>query len=361
MVNKRIPTINLKKIPLLNSKLPLCAFFILSFAANIGVFFLARENFWFPAITLIVAQVIAYAILLAMIYRATNTYCQMLKFLTTIDGCFIREFKSEVGLGQYNSLLCDVLCNFKTILRMEEPLHLLKRQTELATLQSQINPHFLYNTLDTIRSEAIHHGNHSIAEMTEALSTFFRYSISTRSNLVTLQDELRSTINYFKIQHRRFGSRFRLEIDYDSQDRELLNYVLPKLSLQPIVENAISHGLDSKREGGLVLISIILTESRLIIHVKDDGVGMDEASLTLLNERLKLTPWEAENLQKNNHNGIALANVNQRIKLFFGEEYGIWVASVQNVGTEVEITIPRIHKSNYEKINTIEREQSYAP
>lgn len=126
---------------------------------------------------------------------------------------------------------------------------ILNKQTELTALQSQINPHFLYNTLETIRGQALIDDNEEIAKMVEALSAFFRYSISRKGNLVTLRDELANIENYMLIQRYRFNNRFSMEVLIDEEDEEAFDFLIPRLIIQPVVENAIFHGLEEKLEG----------------------------------------------------------------------------------------------------------------
>lgn len=285
-----------------------------------------------------------------------------------------------------------------------------KKQAEYLALQNQINPHFLYNTLEGIRSEALIAGLDSVAEMTEALATFFRYTISRVEHLVTLEDELANIENYYYIQQFRFGDKLALSIEYDHDDDDfneldILQYCLPKLTLQPIVENSIYHGIERKIGKGHLVIRIGVSDERMRIRVSDDGLGMSEDKLRTLNERLRslnmedeeepgpttgpmsrpttssipgqLTgpmsgeatgsmpgqaigpmprqPSSARNSTEEkpvseilpnpgsrpaHKGGIAIVNVNNRIKLLFGEEYGISVYSHEGSGTDVLITLP---------------------
>lgn len=223
-------------------------------------------------------------------------------------------------------------------LEREYATDILNKQAELDALQSQINPHFLYNTLDSIRGQALSEGAEDIADMTEALSTFFRYSISNRNNVVTLEEELENVRNYFMIQQFRFNNRFRLEILPVPQ--ELLNSCrLPKLTLQPILENTIIHGMEEKIGPGTIHIRVTWTDARTVITISDDGTGMSEETLLHLQEKLR---GEAPvPLKRAKGSGIALTNVNRRIKLLFGSDYGLRVMSTLGIGTDVEITLPR--------------------
>ncbi len=214
---------------------------------------------------------------------------------------------------------------------------ILKKQAELDALQSQINPHFLYNTLDSIRGQALAEGVEDIADMTEALSTFFRYSISNRSHVVTLEEELENVRNYFMIQQFRFNNRFHLQTQPFS--RELLESCrLPKLTLQPILENAILHGMEGKMGAGTISIRAEAAKSRTVLVISDDGAGMSEGTLLRLQSRLR--GEEPVELRRAKGSGIALPNVSRRIKLLFGEAYGLRVMSTLGLGTDVEISLP---------------------
>lgn len=233
---------------------------------------------------------------------------------------------------------------FREMIDTRELITVSKKQAEYLALQNQINPHFLYNTLEGIRSEALLAGVDSIAEMTEALATFFRYTISHIDHLVTLEDELANIENYYYIQQFRFGDKLQLAIEYehdeDMDETEILKYRMPKLTLQPIVENSIYHGIERKIGKGHLKIKIYAVKDRLIIRVSDDGMGIQEEKLKELNDKLKSLSLDDVNPKSEKKGGIAILNVNNRIKLLFGEEYGIYVYSHQDVGTDVEISLP---------------------
>jgi two-component system sensor histidine kinase YesM len=217
-----------------------------------------------------------------------------------------------------------------------------KKQAEYLALQNQISPHFLYNTLEAIRGDALDVGMHHIAETTEALATFFRYTITEVENLVTLEDELENVENYFIIQKYRFGEKLNMRID-TGEDLSVLGSQLPKLTLQPIIENAVFHGLECKRGEGTIRIDVEATKKKLLISIVDDGVGMEEEQLELINRRLNHIEMNYANDDKEEKGGgIALYNVSSRIKLLFGEEYGLQIYSNKNIGTNVRITLPLI-------------------
>ena len=229
------------------------------------------------------------------------------------------------------------------LLDSSELMKMNKRQAQYLALQNQINPHFLYNTLESIRSEALIAGLTGLAEMTEALASFFRYTISKVENLVSVEEELQNCETYFKIQQYRFAERLQLTIECDSADREeIYNCRLPKLTMQPILENSIIHGTECKIGTGHLKIHLERTGKLLLIRVSDDGVGMDEDTLAKMNRRLQRSAWTTASQSEQPEGGIALVNVNNRIHLLFGEEYGLRVFSIPGAGTDVEVLLPAI-------------------
>lgn len=213
------------------------------------------------------------------------------------------------------------------------------RQSKINSLQSQINPHFLYNTLECIRSEAVCQDCDSIAKMAKALASFFRYSISRKENVVTVQDELNNIEHYIMIQNYRFENKFLFEVEIDPEDKKACTCQIPKMTIQPIVENAIFHGLETKQGECRVVIRIRMTENLILLMVSDNGIGMNETQLKKLREGLE-KEREREEEGSAHGNGIALYNVNQRLKLLFGEGYGLHVYSIEGEGTDVEIQMP---------------------
>lgn len=253
----------------------------------------------------------------------------------TIDG--LQD--SEIALTKEVDRIFSELIQ---LLKSEQMLNENKRQAQYLALQNQINPHFLYNTLESIRSEAMEAGMDSVVCMTEALAHFFRYTISNMENMVTLEEELDNINTYFLIQKYRFEERIGLTIEYDQEEHDLLNHcLLPKLTLQPVVENSIIHGIERKMGFSTVRIVLRCTEKRLIIQVSDDGIGMQPEALDDLNRKLNQSLFESLH-NKKKKGGIALVNVNNRIHLIFGEEYGMTVYSTPGVGTDVMIELPLV-------------------
>jgi len=227
------------------------------------------------------------------------------------------------------------------VIQLDSTEDLFKKQTELSILQSQINPHFLYNTLDSIRGQAIIDGAEEVADAIEVLSTFYRYGISIRGDFVTVEDEMINVINYIKIQQYRFDNKFKFHLIYEETD-ELSQYIMPKLTLQPLVENAIHHAFDQNEEPGVITLKITVTQSRIILRVSDDGIGMDRETVCSMNERLMNRQKKPEvMLNKERTGGLGLQNINDRIKIFFGDNYGAMIYSAVGLGTDVEVVIPK--------------------
>ncbi|MGE5612815.1 MAG: sensor histidine kinase [Bacillota bacterium] len=214
-------------------------------------------------------------------------------------------------------------------------IRLSQKEAELNSLQNQINPHFLYNTLESIRGAALYHGIHDIASMSKALSLLFRYSINDRV-LVTVKEELQHLENYMSIQNFRYENKF--ELIY-SIPPGMMNCKILKLTLQPLIENSIKHGLEMKLGKGTIKIDIMELDNNIKIQVSDNGLGMPPRKMEELNRSLASGKWQPGIFDEHSGTGIGVVNVNSRIKLYFGEQYGLRFMDVP-VGTAVEIILP---------------------
>ena len=222
------------------------------------------------------------------------------------------------------------------------------KTAELNALQSQINPHFLYNTLDSIRGHALNSNASDVAIMLEILASFFRYSINMKESIVTIADEIKNIKDYFAIQQYRFSDKLSMEIQFGSDS--ILNCRIPKMTLQPLVENAIFHGLERQKDGGIVSVLIDNTQNTLTIRVIDNGKGMSFEKVKDLNARIHSQTEPPRNTSVHKSRGVALWNINQRIKLLFGQDYGIHLFSTETVGTEASITLPYVAEYENESI-----------
>ncbi len=201
------------------------------------------------------------------------------------------------------------------------------RKTELALLQAQINPHFLYNTMDTIIWLIEAEKTEEAVDMVSNLSDFFRHSLSKGEDVITLEEEELHVRSYLQIQHVRYKNILEYTVDIDP---ELHGALIPKLTLQPLVENALYHGIKLKRSVGLIRISGHREGGDVILQVEDNGIGMTRERLERLQSAMK----------SNTRVGFGLSAVHQRLQLQFGEEYGLSIASSEGIGTRVTVRIP---------------------
>ncbi len=238
------------------------------------------------------------------------------------------------------SKLYEMSCNIKNLIdevykQNLEKEQIAARQSEMSfkMLSNQINPHFLFNTLETIRMKSLATGDKEIATMLKILASLLRYNLSVKGKPVPLLDEIKAIQNYLDIQHMRFGER----ISYDVVTMcDISNLMILPLLIQPIVENSFGHGMENRVSGGFIYI-LINNEMReekncLTITVKDNGCGIDEIKLEEIKEKLK-------NPKEDDNSSIGIYNVNSRIKLFYGEESGLNIESEFGEGTCVTMTI----------------------
>ena len=215
----------------------------------------------------------------------------------------------------------------------EEEVNL--RKTELKALQAQINPHFLYNTLDSIAWMCEQGRNADAVKMVHALARLFRISISRGHELIPIAKEIEHAESYLQIQMYRYKNQFTYAFDVDP---DCLGYYCNKITLQPIIENAITHGLDLMVEEGRIDVRVRSDGEDIVFSVQDNGVGMSE-------EQIEATMRQ----EPTDRTGIGIRNVNDRLKIYFGRGYGLHITSEPDVGTCVEIRMPKIREGDYEK------------
>jgi two-component system sensor histidine kinase YesM len=207
------------------------------------------------------------------------------------------------------------------------------KKAELRALQAQINPHFLYNTLDTIIWMAESKKTADVVQVVSALSNFFRISLSKGEDWITIGEEVERTRSYLMIQKMRYRDVMDFAIDVDGT---VLNSTVLKLVLQPLVENALYHGVKPKRQGGTIRVRAQQrNESEVLLEVQDDGIGMPAERVARIGAAL------SDDVDVNHpENGFGLVNVNRRIKLYYGKQYGLSLSSEEGRGTCVGIVIP---------------------
>lgn len=214
--------------------------------------------------------------------------------------------------------------------------HEAKRKTELNALQAQINPHFLYNTLDIIVWMVENEQPREAVKLVTALARFFRISLSGGRNIIPVRDELEHVKNYLMIQEMRYKNKFHYEIQAQPETLELSTI---KLMLQPIVENAIYHGMEYMEDSGTILVTAETRDGDLWIVVSDNGLGMTPEQAAKL---LTGDPLRPETTRRKPGSGVGLKNVQSRIHLYFGEQYGLTIDSEPDEGTKVIIRLPAI-------------------
>lgn len=279
------------------------------------------------ALALLISTLVSFAL--------TKPLRKMMQLMRTVqDGDFKATFQvrygDEIGqLGrQFNRMVARIEELIQDIFRSESR----RREAEMHALQSQINPHFMYNTLETIRMAAELNDDVDAAEMIQLLGKQLRYSISNVNEEVTLERELVHVSHYVQLLNRRYPNRFRLQTHIPS---ELLAYPMAKLLLQPLVENATLHGLDDDKPSMLLQIEARQTDRYVEIKVMDDGLGMEPDTLERLRAKLKRGVPDPEE-------GIGLINVNERVKLHGGPACGVEIESMPGLFTAVTIRLPVI-------------------
>ena len=213
------------------------------------------------------------------------------------------------------------------------------KNAELKALQSQINPHFLYNTLDMINWMAYKNMNSEIRLAVKNLAKFYKLSLNKGNDITPIDDELSHVSLYVDIQNMRYSNRISLEINVDSDIR---SYLIPKITLQPIVENSITHGIFAKGDvEGRIIITGSIIDNDIYLKVSDDGIGIKESDLPLI-----LSSEKHKSINKQSKgSGYGIRNINERLKLYYGDDYGLSFSSIYEKGTTVTIKLPIIQEA----------------
>lgn len=225
----------------------------------------------------------------------------------------------------FNQMVMDMNSLVNTVYEQK----VMKQEAQMKSLQMQINPHFLYNTLDTINWMARIRHVDEIGDMVAALSNMMRYSLEKKS-FVRLGEEVKSLKDYIAIQNYRYRDKMVAEIEIDES---LMSLYIPRLLIQPILENAIVHGIEEKLDKGHILVAARREDEELYIQIIDDGVGMTEETMSHILR-------EDYSMKKSGHTSIGVVNVNRRIQMIYGKDYGLLVQSVLGAGTKITIHIP---------------------
>ena len=283
-------------------------------------------------LTIIIGVTVSVIIAQSLILPLENTVNALEKFSRGDFAVRLKENRCD-EIGKLNRIFNKAIKEINELMQKVTQSEILNKEMEFKTLQSQMNPHFLYNTLDTINWLAFKEKQTEICNLVAAISSLIRASISNKKSIITIEQELDYVKNYIYIQHIRYKDRF--DIIYDI-DESLLKQAVPKLIIQPIVENAIIHGIENSKNKNLLYISVKRETECIIIIVKDTGIGMtDEKVSELLKE-----PLNAEGDEQKAHTNLGLYAVHKRIQLMYGDLYGLTVQSQAGEGTTVTLHIP---------------------
>lgn len=283
-------------------------------------------------LTIIIGVTVSVIIAQSLILPLENTVNALEKFSRGDFAVRLKENRCD-EIGKLNRIFNKAIKEINELMQKVTQSEILNKEMEFKTLQSQMNPHFLYNTLDAINWLAFKEKQTEICNLVAAISSLIRASISNKKSIITIEQELDYVKNYIYIQHIRYKDRF--DIIYDI-DESLLKQAVPKLIIQPIVENAIIHGIENSKNKNLLYISVKRENECIIIIVKDTGIGMtDEKVSELLKE-----PLNAEGDEQKAHTNLGLYAVHKRIQLMYGDLYGLTVQSQAGEGTTVTLHIP---------------------
>ena len=269
-------------------------------------------------------------------FASVKSYAPLKEIISFLDTANSEEHITTQDKNELIYIINSIKLHIDDKTKMEEILEermKMLKQAQYDTLQAQINPHFLYNTLETINWLAydMAGGENPVSAALVNLAGFFRNTLSFSGYLITVDEEIRYTKDYIKILHLRYADLFSVKWDIDDA---ILPYKVIKMCLQPIIENAVYHGFKPKGGNGLLTVTGKLSDNNIVFTLSDDGIGMSPEEVSSLNKSLNT------NVYTNISPHIGLANVNKRIKIIFGENYGLSVKSSEGCGTDVRITIP---------------------
>lgn len=291
-------------------------------------------NIFFPVLFVLICIVVMVSGLFAKRFsKRVNLLVDKFKSAETGDLSVKKAISGDDEISILDEHFSHMLVKLDKLIKTNYVQELDRKKLELKNLQLQINPHFLYNTLETISSIAAVNKVFIIGDIAGKLGEIFRYSLGKNyGDFVSLNDELKHIENYIFIQKVRYGDK--LEVFYDIENG-VENCLIPRFILQPIIENSILHGIAPKATGGTIEINVSLEESKLIIRIEDDGIGMDSNYAEMINNSINSPVTDNED-----STGVGIRNVNQRIKFIYGNEYGLKLKSSVNCGSSCIITFP---------------------
>lgn len=291
---------------------------------------------WLAIISVIVPSVLIYFILRSYHYRIRKLSRHMEKVRNErFDLIEIQEGRDEIGglIRTFNMMISKIHSLINDVYKLEirhKDLELDQVRTELSMLQSQMNPHFLFNTLNALLVVSTKNGYTEVSEIIKSLSLLMRQLLSRSDNLIPLEEELQFTTLYLQIEKFRFGELFDYTLDIDPK---AAGKRIPRMSIQPLVENACKHGLQARKNGRLIHITAKLGESGLVIRVIDNGIGMEQDKLRQLIQDVR-----SDQAKDGSHVGIR--NVYRRLELFYEGDATFTIRSEKGAGTEAGFHIP---------------------
>ena len=293
----------------------------------------------FVAIIAVLASVVCSVVYSKAISRPIRDLSEEMKTITLNEysGSTLESREDEIGILQDS--FNHMISRNKELIAQQYQAKLEKRNAQLRALQAQINPHFMYNTLQVIGGMALEKDAPEVYSVTLALSDILRYSLNFSKEMVCLEEEVEYLKSYVMIQNERFGGKVQLKLELEPDTRKCL---IPKLILQPLAENSFEHGLLNKAGDWLLTVeSHITPEGDLLICIKDNGIGFDSERLTQIREKIELDTVKA--LNSGSH--IGLANVHARIKLRSAKEgHGVSIDSSPETGTTVSVRMPALYE-----------------
>ncbi|WP_028552889.1 sensor histidine kinase [Paenibacillus sp. UNC451MF] len=285
-------------------------------------------------LTMLLIAAVSY-LLSHQIMRPLNKLMRNMSRVELGDFSHRMEYSGRNEIGKLSRMYNHMLESISRLIHEVYESKLAEKNAQLSALHAQINPHFLYNTLNIMKSISRLRGIEEVAEISESLAGLFQYSMKNLQHPVALHEEIEHIHNYFNIQQHRFGNRIQLHCDIP---RELLQASILKLTLQPLVENAFNHGLRRTKSGGCITIQAIATQGVLTITVRDNGEGMHDKAVVILQRAFRTS--NPLNSYEDAAHGIGLLNIRQRIQLYYGKEYGLTFTSKPGEGTSVSLILP---------------------
>ena len=290
---------------------------------------LTRNLFIIAGLTIIIFLIASIILARSLTNPLKNMVTTMNKIKDGNTSLRLTNLKDN-EIGRMGDAFNQMLDQIENLVMKEYQSKLLSKQAEYKALQAQVNPHFLYNTLDTMSSIAASQKCDTVSSICMALSNIFRYSIDMEDPLSTIQKEILHIKNYMYVMNTRMGNSINIDVQIKS---EFWDISIPRLSIQPLVENSILHGLKNKRGEKTIQVTATYAEKDIILSISDTGIGMDAEKI---NNKLQSGNYQV--LEKSS--SIGLENINARVKLLFGEKYGVIVSSAKGKGSIVSLRIP---------------------